>query len=525
MASYFSTALFFILLPASVLLYSIVPRRVRWSILLILSYAFLWVLSGKLIVFVMVSTLSVYVLGLAMGHFCNQRDALLSSATCDKRQVRRHCKNRTRMVLVFGVLLNVGMLAAAKYLGFFASVLSFFGVSFETPLPKIGAPIGISFYTLMAVSYLVDVYRESRQPDKHLGHVALYLVFFPYLMEGPIVRYGQVAPKLWSGDPLKGRNMYAGSLRILWGFAKKLIVADRLNPFVVNVFKDYNKYDGGIIALAAVLYTIQLYCDFSGTMDVALGMSRMFGLSLPENFRQPFFSKTASEFWQRWHITLGAWFKDYVFYPVSLSKPCKSLTKKARRRFGRVVGPLLVSMIALFCVWFGNGLWHGAGSQYIAFGMYYFVMVSLGGFVEPAAQCMAKKWGINRESVPYKAFRITRTLVIVFVGELIFRATGARAALDMLRGIVERISFDSFANGAVFSLGVDRLDFVAVGVCVGVLLVFDVCCEFKASPFDAIARRGACLRAIVWVSLLIAVVVFGAYGLGYAPVDPMYAQF
>lgn len=525
MASYFSVAFVCVLLPASVLLYAIAPKRARWVVLLVVSYAFLWILSGGLIVLVGVSTLSVYALGLAMGRIHGRRDGLLSSGLCDARAIRQDCKRKTRLVLVLGVAVNMCMLAATKYLGFFASALSLFAMGAKLTPPKFGAPIGISFYTLMAVSYLADVYRETQQPDAHLGHVALYLVFFPYLMEGPIVRYRQVAPGLWAGDALRANNLYAGSLRILWGFAKKLIVADRLNPLVSNVFKNYDTFDGGIIAFAAVLYTLQLYCDFSGAMDVALGMSRIFGVSLPENFKQPFFSKTASEFWQRWHITLGSWFKDYVYYPISLSKPCKSLTKRARRRLGRVVGPAFVSMIALFFVWFGNGLWHGAATQYIAFGMYYFVIVSLGGFVEPAAQRLANSWKVNRESGPYKALRVARTLVVVFVGELIFRASGVRAAFAMLGGIVTRFSVDCFASGTVLSLGLDAYDFAVVGVFAALLLAFDVFCEWGKSPWDAVVHRGVWIWANAWATLFVVVVVFGAYGHGYTPVDPLYAQF
>lgn len=460
-----------------------------------------------------------------MGFVFTRRDVALDSATGGKREIRLRYKVMARLALVVGVVFNLSILVMLKYLGFFVSLAGAFGAANGLLVPNIGAPIGISFYTLMAVSYLVDVYRESLPPDRHLGHVALFLVYFPYLMEGPIVRYRQVAPSLWAGHSPRCSNMYAGSLRILWGFAKKLVVADRLNPLVRNVFEGYESYDGGIIALAAILYTLQLYCDFSGTMDVALGMSRVFGVILPENFRQPFFSKTASEFWQRWHITLGAWFKDYVYYPVSLSKPCKSLTKRARRRFGKTVGPLLVSTIALFCVWLGNGLWHGAGSQYIAFGMYYFVICSLGGFVEPVVLRLSRKWGINRGRVPYKAFRIVRTLIIVFVGELVFRASSVDAALAMLGGVATRFSLDAIAGGDVLMLGLDAYDLWAVGVGAAIVLLFDVCCEKAGPPWDAIATKGVFTRWVVWVLLFVAVVVFGAYGYGYAPVDPMYAQF
>ena len=164
---------------------------------------------------------------------------------------------------------------------------------------------------------------------------------------------------------------------------KKVIIADRLNPLVKNVFNHYTDFDGGVIALAAVCYTVQLYMDFSGSMDAVTGTAQILGVTMPENFRQPFFSKTISEFWKRWHITLGTWFKDYVFYPVVTLKPLEKLTSAARKRLGNHYGPLLASAVALFCVWFCNGLWHGA-AELSLFGMYHFVLILGGNIIVPA---------------------------------------------------------------------------------------------------------------------------------------------
>lgn len=525
MTSYFSTGFVCVCLPLAVLAYALVPKRVRWVALLFASYLFAFILSRGLTVFIWASTLLVYGLGRAMGMVMSKRDNELQAVKKGKREIRLRYKKKLRWVLVLGIVLNVGIIVVLKYLGFFASVLGGIGLEVPFAIPQIGVPVGISFYTLMGVSYLVDIYRESTKPDAHLGHVALYLCYFPYLMEGPIVRYGQVAPRLWEGEPLREDNLYAGSLRVIVGFAKKLIVADRLNALIETVFEQYGSYDGGIIAFAAILYTMQLYCDFAGTMDVALGLSRIFGPALPENFRQPFFSRTSSEFWQRWHITLGAWFKDYVYYPVSLSKTCKSLTKRARKRFGRHIGPLLVSMIALFCVWMLNGLWHGAGSQYVAFGMFYFVVISAGGFVELAAQRAAVRFKIDRESTPYVVFRVVRTVMLVFVGELIFRATSSAAAGEMIHRMVTQFSFAQLTDGTVLSLGIDAHDLAIAAVGIALVLAVDAVKEKGVAVWDVVAGKGAVLRWALWLLLLFAVVIFGAYGHGYVPVDPMYADF
>ena len=404
-------------------------------------------------------------------------------------------------------------------------------------VPYIGVPIGISFYTLMAASYLFDVYRGTIAPDTNLGRIALFLSFFPQIMEGPICRYGQTAEQLWAGTPINKDNLYRGSVRILWGFAKKMIVADRLNLVVKPIFADYTSYDGGVVAAAAVLYTLQLYCDFSGCMDVALGTARIFGIALPENFRHPFFSRTASEFWQRWHITLGSWLRDYIFYPLSLSAPMKSLTKAARHRIGNRYGPLLAGSVTLFCVWFANGLWHGAGSQYIFFGLYYFVIILLGGLVEPLAQSVCGKLHINREGTAWRMFQWLRTLVVVFVGELFFRAEGMDAGLYMFGQLVGNFTLESFANGTFMAVGLTfpsvttevvglcLQDYAAVAVMVVVMTIVAVIEERGCCITERLAHKNLAVRWAVLYALIIAIVIFGSYGVGTAPLDPIYAQF
>ena len=528
-ANYFSITYLFGLLPLAVLAYALVPQRMRGAVLLCLSYAFYWRASNKLIGCLIVSTVCIYLCGLGMEAAQKARNEKLAASGADKRAVRAECKRRMRPILVAGILVNVGILFALKYLGFFSDIVgvlaSPFGLDVAHVSLAIGIPMGISFYTLSAISYLVDVYRETIQAEHNIARLALFLSFFPQIMEGPICRYEQTAHALWAGEPLTAQNMYRGSLRILFGIAKKLIVADRLNLFIKLVFNDYTPYDGGVIALAAVAYTVQLYCDFSGTMDVAIGTATLFSVPLPENFRQPFFSLTASEFWQRWHITLGTWFKDYVYYPISLSKPAKSLTSAARKKLGVRYGPLLASSVALFAVWLGNGIWHGAGTQYLLFGMYYFVAILGGGLIEPAAQSFCEAHGIDRESLPYRIFRRVRTLAIVFAGELLFRANDAATGLSMLGRVLSDFRLDAIFQGELLALGVDVADFaIVVLFCIGLLLI-GLARERGEEPSDALMSRPVALRLGVWILLVLLIVVFGAYGGIYEPVDPMYAKF
>ena len=279
-------------LPLTIIIYSIMPKKHRAKVLLLASYIFFWSISRKLIVYVWASTLSIFVL-------------------------------------------NIGVLLVVKYTGFVGGNINtlFKALSLHITLkiPKILMPIGISFYTLQAVSYLFDVYHEKIKADNNLGRLALYMCFFPQIMEGPICRYSETAMQLWEGNQITYQNLKNGIIRIGYKKKKKMIIADRLNEMIKVIFTDYMKYDGGIMVAGMVLYTLQLYMDFSGTMDMVIGSSEIFGVILPENFKQPFFSRNISEFWTRWHITLGAFFRDYIFYPLSLSEPLKKLTTNGRK--------------------------------------------------------------------------------------------------------------------------------------------------------------------------------------------------
>lgn len=368
MTSYFSLTMLGLILPGTAVAYQVMPRRARWAVLLAASYVTFWAISGKLLAFLLASTVTIWLCGLALDREIKQRGEALRAPGANRKAVKQSYVRRMRLIMAAGAAVNLGMLFAFKYVVFAhrllaplaAPLLTHLGIDWAAPA-AIAAPIGISFYTLQAVSYLVDVYRQSVTADRNLCRLALFMAFFPQIMEGPICRYGQTAQALWAGHGITWENLVSGSQRILWGAAKKLIVADRVNLLVKTVFASYESYDGGVIALAAVLYTIQLYCDFSGTMDFVVGTGRIFGVRLPENFRQPFFSRTASEFWQRWHITLHVVSRLRVL-PVSLSKPVKRLTTSARHLLGNRMGPVAASGVALLAVWLGNGLWHGAGA-------------------------------------------------------------------------------------------------------------------------------------------------------------------
>lgn len=530
LTSYFSNQYLYFFLPISIIGYCFMPQKAKKYYLLAASMAFYWLISGKLILFLLITVMSVHHFALWLDRIRAKKDNAVKECEKEERkQIKKAFQKKSRVVLAFAAVVHIGALLMIKYSPFFTeninSLLKLFHSQTVLEIPKFIMPIGISFFTLQAVSYLVDVYRGVSKADDNIFRVALFMSFFPQIVEGPICRYEQTAPQLWSVKKIDYQNFTLGITRVLYGYMKKLVVADRLNPLIQEVFDNYDKYDGGIIAIAAVFYTVQLYMDFSGTMDAVIGTAQIFGVKLPENFQRPFFSKTISEFWQRWHITLGTWFKDYIFYPVTMSKPMKNLTSSARKKLGNHFGPLVAGSVALFCVWFSNGLWHGAAWSYIFFGMYHFLLILCGNIVSPAVKSVNSKLHISPEKLPYRLVQILRTCVFVVIGELFFRANGLRAGLAMFKRLFSKMKFTALTPEVLKPLGIDIKDIAIVLVAVLIVFIISILNEKGVPVGERVNNLKLPVRWVILFSLIMFIVIFGAYGPGYIPVDPIYAEF
>ena len=525
LTSFFSPIYLAFFLPAAILFYTVMPKKWKKYALLLESLGFFWLISGQYILWLLVSIVSVWGCGLWLGRLLERRDAAVKAAEKSQRKaIKQKYLGYTRLVLALAALGNLGILLVLKYSGFFIrNVNVVFGLEFSVPAYVM--PIGISFYTLQAISYVFDVYQGTVKADRNLLRVALFLSFFPQIVEGPICRYGQTADQLWNAEPIRFDNLTQGLQRIGFGLMKKLVVADRLNMFVEGVFGEYWRYEGGVIALAAVCYTIQLYMDFSGSMDAVMGTAQIFGVTMPENFKRPFFSRTISEFWTRWHVTLGTFFKDYIFYPVTMSKPMKKLTGAARKKLGNHFGPLVAGGIALFCVWFCNGVWHGAAWSFLFFGMYHFALILGGSLIAPAVKKLNEKIGFSPEKPVCHVIQVLRTCVLVVIGELFFRADGLRAGLFMFGRMVTNFRFSSINGELLKALSIDGKDFLIVGVTVLIVFIVSLLNEKGICVRKALAEKPLPVRWAVLYALILYILIFGAYGVGYVPVDPMYANF
>lgn len=522
--SYSSPLYLFLFLPLVILLYKIVPKPGRRWVLLLANITFFCLISRVLIVYLFASIGVIYGIALWLQALKARHEEEKLTST-DKSALKKRDLRRRRGVLALGIVANLGILVVLKYLGFFANVLEALVPALSFSVPHLLVPIGISFYTLQAIAYMTDVYRGTIEADRNVLRLTLYMSFFPAIMEGPICRYKEIAPALFDGPDLTYHGLTFGLQRILWGMFKKLVIADRLAPLVKQVFTNYTDYGGLVIVGVAVLYTFQLYADFSGCIDISIGTGEIFGITLPENFRQPFFAKSASEFWRRWHMSLGEWFKDYIFFPVSLSKETKALGKKAKALLGKEYGQILATVPALFAVWLATGLWHGAGTTYLFYGLYYFVLILLGNLLEPLIARVTKALKINRTALPYRVFQSVKLLVIVFTGELIFRAPSLNVAFAMLKSVVTDFHFSVLTDGTFLRLGLAMQDYVVLLVGFIAVLVVGILHERGVKIREALARKPLVLRWSLYYATIMAIAIFGLYGESSMPVDPIYAGF
>lgn len=530
MTSFSSLAYLALFLPLSLVLYALMPARAKKYFLLVLSFAFYWLISGKLIIYLLLSIFSVHYFGLWLDRLNNEKkDALASCEREQRKQLKNKFQKKSRLALFLAAAVHIGTLLVLKYSPFFTeninSLISLVNIPFQFEIPSYLQPIGISFFSLQAFSYIFDVYRGTAKADTNIWRLSLYMSFFPQIVEGPICRYNQTAEQLWNVKQIKFENLTLGVERIAFGVMKKVVIADRLDPLVKAIFDRPEKFSGGLIAFTVLLYTVQLYTDFSGSMDAVMGAAQIFGIEMPENFRRPFFSKTISEFWQRWHITLGTWFKDYIFYPVTMSKPMKKLTGSARKKLGNHFGPLLAGSIALFCVWLSNGLWHGAGWNYIFFGMYHFALILCGSLIAPAVTSAAQKLHINRECFPYRVFQMLRTGLLVVVGEMFFRASSVRKGFYMLKKMFTNPVWQPVYTAGSKLIRVDNQDLWVVLAAVTLVFIIGILNEKGINVRASLQKKNVVLRWVLIYALIMFIFIFGAYGPDYIPVDPMYAGF
>jgi alginate O-acetyltransferase complex protein AlgI len=398
----FNSWQYVLFLPLVVALHFAVPHRLRWAVLLLASYVFYACWEPAYLVLIVASTVVDYGAGRGMG----------SART----------PGRKRALLCLSLLANLGLLFAFKYWDFFASsvhtALGWAGVGWEAPVLDVLLPVGISFYTFQTLSYTIEVYRGNQAPERHLGVFALYVSYFPQLVAGPIERSVNLLPQLREEQRWCPDRAAEGLRLIVCGLVKKVVIADRLALLVDGVYADPAAHDGPLLALATIFFAFQIYCDFSGYSDIAIGSAEILGHKLMKNFERPYFARSVPEFWSRWHISLSTWFRDYLYIPLGGSRVAKVFRWR--------------NILIVFAV---SGLWHGASWCFVIWGGLHGMYYLLGEWLAPLRSGLARATGLAKSPRVLAALAGVTTFVLVDLAWVFFRADTPADAFAVLGGM------------------------------------------------------------------------------------------
>ncbi len=467
----FNSLAFGIFLPIVFLIYWAIPHKCRWTALLIASYYFYMSWNAKYVILIMLTTIVAYLCGLALE--------------------RTQHKVKRRMILVATLAVSLGVLFFFKYFNFFSNsliqVLGMFSISLQPITLKLMLPVGISFYTFQTLSYVIDVYKGDVRAEHHLGKFALFVSFFPQLVAGPIERSGNLLSQFDEKHTFNYDQTIYGLKLMTWGFFKKMVIADNVSVCVDSVFGNVRNCQGLSLIIATILFSFQTYCDFSGYSDIAIGTARMFGFRLMTNFKSPYFSKSVTEFWTRWHISLSTWFRDYIYFPLGGSH-----CKKIRSYFNTLVTFLI------------SGLWHGAAWTYVIWGGMY-----------GAIQVLEKMTGISKREPKTgwgKAIRILFTFILISVCAVMFRSQSVSDALYTYRNMfVFTGEFGQMIRTTFYQLGVSKAVLAQIGISLVILTVYDYI-SLKQDVIGVVSRMKKVKRRLIYYALITLILCFRASG-------------
>lgn len=515
------TSVSFLLFTAGLLIvYYRVPGKLQWTVLLAASgWFYLWA-GAEYLGFLLFTILSTYGCTMWMARNHARRDVQLSQLSREERRACRAAvkqKNRTIALLCLTCNFTALFLCKACLTEPLYSAVSESRISFLS----LGLPLGISFYMFQSMGYVIDVYRETVKAERNPGKLALFTAYFPQLVQGPISRFSQLAPQLLCSHRFDGKQVSFGMQRMLWGYFKKLVIADRIAVAVAALKAP--EYTGAAFLVLSVFYGVQIYADFTGGMDIALGLSQALGIALPENFIRPFFSKNIAVYWRRWHITLGSWMKDYVFYPLSVSAPLRRLSRFARQKCGNF-GKRLPVYIASAVTWSVTGIWHGLTPNFLVWGLLNCLVIVVSEELTPLYARFHNRFSLRGKRW-YGGFEILRTFFLMNLIRVCDLFPNAVEYFRRIGSLVTSFHAHVLWDGTLMQLGLSGLDYGIVAAGAALMFAVSLVQEKKGGIRELLWQGNPSVRYALTFALLLTVLLMGNYGIGYQASSFVYNQF
>ncbi|MBR5529612.1 MAG: MBOAT family protein [Oscillospiraceae bacterium] len=504
------------------LAYWVTPKKARWITLLLASYVFYIFAGVEYLWFMLFTTATTYITTLCMDNILQKQDAFLKENKAllsreEKKAYKAATKNKTRLLMVVCLVLNFGMLAVCKGLLIdpFRTMASGSFLSFLS----IGLPLGMSFYLFQSMGYVVDIHRGTAKAERNPFKLALFVSFFPQLIQGPISQFSVLAPQMYAPKDFDGKEFSFGLQRLLWGYFKKLVIADRIAAAVGTL----KGFEGTGFFLLTVFYAVQLYADFTGGIDMAIGLSQSLGIKLPENFIRPYFSKNIAEYWRRWHITLGEWMKSYIFYPISVSQPMLKLSKAARTKLGNF-GKRLPVYVASIATWAVTGIWHGLSPNFLLWGMLNCFVIVVSEELVPLYEKFHNRFPGLKQKKLYGGFEILRMFILMNLIRIVDLFPNVLDYFKRMGSLVTTWNVNILWDGTLLNLGLSPLDYGILGGAIALVFAVSLYQEKKGSVREMLWTKPA-LRYILVFALLLVTVLMGSYGIGYNASNFIYNQF
>ncbi|MGN0761653.1 MAG: MBOAT family O-acyltransferase [Christensenellales bacterium] len=515
----FNSIDFLIFLPIVCLVYFIFPKKYRYLWLLVASYYFYMCWNAKYAILIAASTVITYLCSLRVNYLTKLQIDFPSdnpdSAVSQYFQRRaRKITLHKKLAIAVSLIANLGILFLFKYYGFFAdtitSLMSTIGVTVKFPVFDYLLPVGISFYTFQALGYTIDVYRGDIDAEKNFFRYALFVSFFPQLVAGPIERSTNLLNQIRNDHTHRFdfERVLNGLLLVGGGMFLKVVVADRAAILVNTVYNDLINYSGVSLIIATIAFAFQIYCDFASYSIIAKGSAQILGYNLMDNFAQPYLATSIGDFWHRWHISLSQWFRDYLYIPLGGSR--KGLAR---------------TLLNLMIVFILSGLWHGSAWTFVVWGMLHGLYQVIGRLTKKPRQKLYSALHVKTEAFSWKLGQMLFTFALVCFAWIFFRANTFADAIYVVTHMFEPNYWVLTDNVSLYQMGLDRSDFQLLVVTIAAVIAIDIAKYNKVSIRPWIARQNVFFRYFVYVALIMSIVVWGAYGLGFTAEQFIYFQF
>lgn len=460
------------------LLYYKIPRDRQWILLLVSGIFFYSCFSLRMWIFLLFTAVTTYLYA-------------------------RYAAASAKWLAVV-VILNLSALLFLKTAASGLSVAGKLGIDRFAVL----LPVGISFYTLQTIAYMTDVHRGRIKAQENFCKYLLFITFFPQILQGPIPRYETLAPQLFAGHAWDGKRVKSGLYLILWGFFQKMVIADRCNIVVNEIFGNYLNYEGLYFWIAGILYSIQLYTDFAGCVAIAAGSAQLFGVRLSGNFNHPYFAVSIKDFWRRWHISLSGFLRDYVYIPLGGNR------KGKLRKWLNIMITFTVS-----------GIWHGIGNHYLAWGFLHGFYQVAGEALQPVKDALCRITGMKKGCFAHRLFSRLLTCFLVMAAWIFFRAENTSKAIYMVTHLFTKWNPWILVSGQLYALGLAEEEWLLLVLCVLFLIAIAILHERGVSIREHFLDQPLLFRWLVLLAGIFVILITGIYGPGYDSAQFIYGGF